>query len=285
LIYGEKFPFLHAVAARWASRSRLQIFPNQTELQVLRDVAWGAYLAANQAYIDLFALLETQYREAIRIPDDSRLQGNSHVMDRPSAMLSHHFVQLYWWGKLDLGENSPLTEFLASADERALRSAIIYIGQSLSESPNAVSPEVITRLQNLWDYILEFERAKKPSELFGSFGWWFNTSYFDDQWVLDRLERSLRLAQGKYEPLLDALGRLSRLVETNPRAVLACTKMIVLGADEYVDLWNVELDHILRVGLSTGDAVVVSATTGLINELGRRGHHSYRGLIKAGETT
>ena len=74
-------------------------------------------------------------------------------MDRPSAMLSHHFVQLYWWGKLDLGENSPLTEFLASADERALRSAIIYIGQSLSESPNAVSPEVITRLQNLWDYI------------------------------------------------------------------------------------------------------------------------------------
>jgi hypothetical protein len=281
LIYGERFPFLNLVAPRWASRSRQQIFPNEPELQPLRDVAWGAYLAANQAYIDLFAILEAHYREAIGIPDESRLQGKGHMMDHPSALLAHHLIQLYWWGKIGLEENSPLAKFLAGVDENALRSAIIYVGQSLSESPNDVAHEVITRLQTLWDYILESERAKKPNEVFGSFGWWFNTSYFDDQWVLDRLERSLRLAQGKYEPLLDALGRLSRLVETNPYAVVDCSRMIVLGADEYVDLWTSELDHILRVGLSTGDANVVSATTDLINELGRRGHHSYRSLIKA----
>lgn len=282
LIYGEKFPFLHAVAPHWTTRSYMQVFPNEPELQPLRDVAWGAYLAANQAYMNMFTLLDTQYREAIQISDDSRQQGKSHITDRPSAMLAHHLIPLFWWGKIDLGKNSPLTEFLACAEESALRSAIIYVGQSLSETPTGVSPEAITRLQNLWDYILESERAKKPSELFGSFGWWFNTSYFDDHWVLDHLERSLRLAQGKYEPLLDALGRLSRLVESHSRAVLACTKMIVLGADEFVDLWTAELDQILRVGLAVGDACVVSETIGLINELGRRGHHSFRSLLKSG---
>jgi hypothetical protein len=283
LIYGEKFPFLHAVAPQWGSRAYREIFPTAGELQPLRDVAWGAYLAANQAYSDLFPLLEPLYREAMRIPDDSRKQGKSHITDRPSAMLAHHLVQLFWRGKIDLREDSPLVEFLNNAGTSAMRSTIIYVGQSLAEASETVAPEVVGHLQNLWDYILESDHAKSLSEVFAYFGWWFNTPYFEDYWALDHLERSLLLAKGKFEPLLNALARLSRLAETYPSQVLSCTKMITLGADEYVDLWTADLDHILRTALTSGDAEAVATASELINELGRRGHHSYRTLIRSGD--
>ena len=285
LIYGEKFPFLHAVAPRWASREYRRIFPEAAELQSIRDVAWGAYLAANPAYSDLFPLLEPLYREALRISDDARLQGKSHITDRPSAMLAHHLVQLYWRGKLDLEADSLLVEFLGSADPSALRSTIIYIGQSLAEASETVAPEIVARLESLWDYLLGSDHIKSVAEVFGYFGWWFNTDYFEDGWALEHLNHSLQLAGGKFEPLLNALARLSRLVETYPSLVLSCTRMIALGADEYVDLWAADLDHILRTALSIGDANATTVALELINELGRRGHHSYRTLIRSADIT
>jgi hypothetical protein len=283
LIYGEKFPFLHAVAPKWATRACARIFPGQAGLQPLRDVAWGAYLAANQAYTDLFPLLEPLYREAMRIPDDSRKQGKSHITDRPSAMLAHHLIQLFWRGRIDLNAGSVLDEFLNNVGTTALRSMIIYVGQSLTESPGTVAAEVVDRLQGLWDYLLESDHAKALSEVFAYFGWWFNTAYFDDRWALEHLERSLILAKGKFEPLLDALARLSRLAEAYPAQVLSCTRMITLEADEYVDLWTADLDHILRVALGSGDATAAGIASELINELGQRGHHSYRSLIRSSD--
>jgi hypothetical protein len=280
LIYGEKFPFLHAVAPQWASHAYMEIFPAAVELQPLRDVAWSAYLAANQAYSDLFPLLESLYRDAIEVSDTARLQGKSHITDQPSAMLAHHLIQLFWRGKIDLSTDSPLVAFLENAGPSALRSTIIYVGQSLAEATETVAPEVIANLQVLWDYMLDSDHAKSLSEVFAYFGWWFNTAYFEDRWALDHLERSLQLAKGKFEPLLDALARLSRLSESCPAQSLNCTMMITLGADEYVDLWTSDLDHILRTALTSGDATAAAAASELINELGRRGHHSYRSLIR-----
>jgi hypothetical protein len=283
LIYGEKFPFLHAVAPQWASRAYEEIFPLEAELQPLRDVAWGAYLAANPAYSDLFPLLESRYRDAIQISDAARQQGKSHITDQPSAMLAHHLIQLFWRGKIDLGKDSPLIAFLQSADSAALRSLIIYVGQSLAETSDAVAPEVVANLQALWDHMLESDLAKDLSEIFAYFGWWFNTAYFEDHWALDHLEQSLKLARGKFEPLLDALARLARLAETYPALSVNCTRIIALAADEYVDLWTTDLDHILRTALTSGDAKASVSAAELINELGRRGHHSYRALIQGKE--
>ncbi|WP_433970222.1 hypothetical protein [Tunturiibacter gelidiferens] len=280
LIYGEMLPFLCAVMSDWVAGAVDRIFPDQPDQQTLRDVAWGAYLAANQAYIDVYRLIERQYRGAIQIGDDTRKQGKSHLLERPSSMLSHHLVQLYWWGKLDLSQGSVLSEFLATASDSALISMFIYVGRSLSEAQEPVADEVIARLEVLWDYILASENALKSGKVFANFGWWVNTSYFDDAWILDRLYASLVLAEGGFEPVLEALSRLSRLAETYPKLVLDCTRMIVLAQREYLDLWTVDLNNILRTILGLGDVELSAEAMGLINELGSRGHLTYRALLK-----
>jgi hypothetical protein len=281
LIYGEKLPFLKMVDPTWVPNAIARIFPDDPALQPLRDVAWGAYLAANSAYTDLFFLLENLYRSAIQIDDKSRQQGTSHLMDHPSALLGQHLIQMYWWDKIDLSEGSVLADFLNHTTSDALRSTITYVGRSLAEAQDGVADDAIARLQLLWDYVLTSENARNSSEVFASFGWWFNTRYFDDAWALDRLKESLRLANWKFEPVLDALSRLTRLAGTYPELALECTRMIVLAADEYVDLWTNDLRTILETVLLPGDVSLSAAATNLINELGSRGHHSYRLLLKA----
>ena len=188
LIYGEKLPFLNAVDPKWVSNAVARIFPDETALQPLRDVAWGAYLAANPAYTDLFFLLEDHYRKAIYINDEARQQGTGHLMDRPSSDLGQHLIQMYWWSKIDLAEGSILNEFLTFASVPTLGATITYVGRSLAEAEDAVSEDAIARLQLMWDHILESEETKKSGEIFADFGWWYNTRYFDDIWALDRLK-------------------------------------------------------------------------------------------------
>ena len=283
LIYGEKLPFLNAVVPAWVIGAIPRIFPPELELQSLRDVAWGAYLAANAAYTDLFSLLEDLYRKAIQIDDKSRRQGTSHLMDKPGALLGQHLIQMYWWGKLELEEGSVLTEFLNFASSDALKSTITYVGRSLAEVQDAVASDAIARLQLLWDSILASENAQKSTNVFANFGWWFNTPYFDDAWALDRLRASLQRANGKFEPVLDALSRLARLAASYPKLVLECTEMIVVAANEYVDLWTDDLRTILETVLHAGDATLSAGAAKLINELGSRGYHTYRILLRVEE--
>jgi hypothetical protein len=282
LIYGEKLPFLKMVDPTWVPNAITRIFPDDPALQPLRDVAWSAYLAANPAYTDLFFLLEPLYRNAIRVEDEARQQGTSHLMDRPSSLLGQHLIQMYWWDKVDLSEGSVLSDFLNNTTSTALRSTVTYVGRSLAEAQDAVAEDAIARLQLLWDYILASENAQNSSEVFANFGWWFNTRYFDDAWALDRLRASLRLANGKFEPVLDALSRLARLAATCPEIVLECTQMIVLAANDYVELWTNDIRTILETVLHSGDASLSAAALNLINELGTRGQHTYRLLLKPG---
>jgi hypothetical protein len=281
LAYGEKFPFLHVHAPRWASEAYRRIFPAETEFRPLRDVAWSAYLAANRAYVDLFGLLVGLYRQAIHIPDDERLQGKSHLQDRPISLLAYHLMQLYWWGTIDLSEDSVLTEFLNNVDDRALGSAIVYVGRSLSEANGPVRADVILRLQALWGYILDSEHAKSMPSVYRSFGWWFSSDYFEDGWALDHIHRSLQFSVGKYEPILNALSRLSNLAPAYPVIVFDCARLIVLAADEYIDLWPSELHTILEVAINAGDDALSLNVRSFINELGRRGRLSYRALLSS----
>jgi hypothetical protein len=170
---------------------------------------------------------------------------------------------------------------LNNANETALSSAIVYVGRSLSEAPDAVSKEVISRLKNLWDYILSSPHVAELPGVFASFGWWFTTQYFDDEWALDHIQRSLQLSAGKFEPLINALTRLAALVETYPAAAFDTARMIALSADEYIDLWPTELRTILETALRTGDDNLSARVRKFINELGRRGRLSYRELLSS----
>jgi hypothetical protein len=279
LIFGEMFPYLHALDPAWGAASANRIFPDTEEHQALRDVAWAAYLAANQAYDNVFALLEPQYRSAITISDEQRILGKSNLLENASGMMSWHLLQQYWRGKMTLDPDTLLSDFFLLADERGRRSAIIYVGRSLRETTDEVQDEIIQRLMALWDNRLEAAAAGGASGEMRAFSWWFFTRYFDDEWALKSLHAALRLSGGHLDLIMDSLDRLASLADKYPATVVECTQMIAGASPGFVELWDSSIVAILKSALRSRDSVARVAARKLIEDLGIRGNIGYRSLL------
>jgi hypothetical protein len=277
LVYGEKLAFLHAMDAQWLKGSLDRIFPQGPGLQPLRDIAWGAYLAANYVYDDLFVLLEMYYRNAVNNLDIGLLIGKGHLLDEPKVVLGQHLFQLYWRGKLDLAATSLLTEFMHRADAGTRHGCIVYVGRSLSGSQDEVPADILKRLEEFW--LSRFEAPDRTEEEHAAFGWWFETRHFADALAINCMKRSLEISEGKFEPLLNALDRFAALVRAYPSAVVSCVRKIVLAQPDYIDLWSEQLGKIFAAVLDGADPKLRSEVSRLINDLGARGEHRYRSLL------
>jgi hypothetical protein len=279
LIFGELFPFLHAMDPSWAEKAVSRIFPEAPDLQSLRDVAWTAYLSANQSYDAVFALLEPQYRASIFITDEQRLLGKSNTLEHASGLVSYHLLQQYWRGRISLSPGSLLSDFFLHAEEKGRRGAIIYVGRSLREATDQVPAEVIQRLVELWDNRLEAAKRDGASGEMRAFSWWFFTGYFEDEWALKSLHAALKVTEGQLDIIMESLSRLADLVEIYPMMVVECTQLITNASPENVVMWTSDLVTILRSALRSSDLAAPPAARALIEDLGIRGHLGYRNLL------
>jgi hypothetical protein len=279
LIFGENFPQLQAWDPTWAKNAIDRVFPNAPDLTALRDVAWTAYLVANPAYDAPFAMLQPHYRASITITDSERLLGRGHMLESPSGLLGRHLLQEYWRGKIPITEGSLLGDFFLFAEERTRRAAIIYSGTALREATEPVQPEVIERFVALWDHRLEAAKTGGASGELRAFSWWFFTRYFDDEWALKSLHAVLKLTNGALDVIMDSLGRLSELAGKYPAMVVECVQMITNASPDYVELWTPDIVKIVKLAFGSDDPSAHAATRALIDQLGIRGHLSFRTLL------
>jgi hypothetical protein len=279
LIFGENFPHLQAWDSTWANNAVDRIFPNEPDLKALRDAAWTAYLAANPAYDETFALLEPHYRTAITIPDGKRILGKSHLLEGPTGLLGQHLLQEYWRGKIALNAGSLLGDFFLLAEERGRRAAVIYSGQSLQDATEPIKPEVIERFVELWNNRLEVAQAGGASGEIRAFSWWFFTGYFEDEWALKSLHAGLKLTNGELELIMDSLGRLSKLASKYPTMVVECVQMITNASPDHVGLWTSDIVTIIKLAFGSDDPPAHVAARELIDSLGVRGYLGFRTLL------
>jgi hypothetical protein len=281
LVYGELLPFLISVDREWVEQNKARVFPEDDDKKALRDVAWVAYLVANHAYNNAFEVLQPLYWSAVQEVGVQRKVGTGNMMYNPDENLAHHLMQLYWRGRIGLEEHGILDEFLKRSNDEVLGQTITYIGRSLKDSTEEVSDETLERLGFLWDRCLTSVSGPSHMRKIAAFGWWFNSQYFEDDWALDHLHRSLQLSNGAFEPKLGTLERLAKLAAKFPKPVIACTQLIV-GADyENVVLWVDDLKKILEVILRSGDPEAMRIARAVIQSLGMRGHHEYRVLLSS----
>lgn len=280
LIYGEFLPFLLNVDGRWVAQQISKIFPEENNLQALRDVAWGAYLVANPAYDAAFTFLHSFYSSAVSEIGRARLTGSGHLLDDTDENLAYHLMQLYWRGQIKLDPGGILDQFYARASDDLLGQTTTYVGRSISDTREGIAAQLLDRLQVLWTRRLEQVKDTAHVREMAAFGWWFNSGHFEDSWALDHLNQSLKHSNGAMEPKLGTLQRLARLAEKHPSIVIACTEMIVNAEPIDVILWVDDLKHILSTVLRHGDAEASRTARALIHALGLRGYHDYRELLE-----
>jgi hypothetical protein len=209
----------------------------------------------------------------------------SGSVEDPEKWLAVHLMALYWRGETGLDDaGSLLARFYAKATSRLARYAIDVIGRRLCQEQEVVSPELIGRLRTLWAQRLDAVSATASSRIDAvelvSYGWWFISGRFDDNWAIDQLTSTLNLA-GETMPDHLVVERLAGLASTLPGQVVACLRLLVEGDQRRwgIRIWEPHVRTALTMAIQSSDVEARQAAIDFIHVPASRGHLSFRDLL------
>jgi hypothetical protein len=283
-VYGQWFPWIVLLDKEWAKRHAGQIFPPKKGERHLWAAAWNAYIIWCKAYDEVFDVLCDQYAQAVERLGEVGKEID-HLMN-PESRLGEHLVVFYWRGKLDLDHpESLLVRFWEKASPSVKGWAIQFVGRSLTNDKASVQPEIIKRLEALWEKRLSEAKSTPDKENFlpemVAFGWWFASAKFDDKWSIEQLLEALRITQ-KTDPDHLVVERLAVISESMPMEAVQCLEYLVKGDKEGLKLhrWREKAKRILSSALQAQGSALEKAED-LIHYLGSRGYLEFRSILRS----
>ncbi|MBD2341446.1 hypothetical protein H6G64_31340 [Calothrix sp. FACHB-156] len=282
-VYGHWFPWLALLDPLWADKSVKRIFPQDESFSNLRLAAWKSYITFCPAYDDVFDLLHEEYRYTVQQINPASIERQK--LTHPDENLTQHLMTLYWRGKLNFDESEGLLgQFFELASDTLRAYALEFVGRSLKNTQGEVDPEILNRLQLLWEKRIEIvcnstEPSSYTTEL-AAFGWWFGSAKFDDSWAISQVKQILELV-GKVAPDFLLLERLAILVDTIPESVAECLELMIKKDKSGWGIygWRDETKTILSKAIQSTSDKARKTAENIIQELGKRGHWEYRDLL------
>jgi len=284
-VYGEWFPWLALLDPDWATQSVTKIFPQDETLSDIRRAAWESYVTFCDVYDNTFDLLHEEYRYTVERLNSTLIEKPK--LTQPDECLSQHLMTLYWQGKLDLDEpGSLLARFFELASDKLRGYALEFIGRSLCNTQDAIDPQILNRLQVLWDQRLEAARSStEPSSYateLAAFSWWFSSTKFDDSWAIAQLKQVLELV-GKVDPDFLVVERLAALADAMPEPAVECLELILKKDNKGWGIygWRDEAKTILVTAIKGSNDTARQTAEALIHHLGERGYWEFRELLSS----
>jgi hypothetical protein len=283
-VYGQWFPWLVLLDRSWAAAQEARIFPAAPEGQEFWDAAWGTYVTFCAPYNNTFEILRQEYARAVdRIGSPLR---HSHSLADPEEKLAQHLMTFYWRGKLALEEPGGLLgRFYTQATDQLRAEAIEFVGRSLANTMGDIPIEIMDRLRALWEQRMLVARAahdaSNVTQELASFGWWFVSEKFEEDWAIRHLEEVLRIAK-RAEPDHLLAERLAALAVRKPFVAVRFAKgLIEADKSGWAILgWESHLKTILTTAMASGDEQAREAAVALVHHLGARGHLQFRELLR-----
>jgi hypothetical protein len=279
-IYGQYFPLLTYFDASWAGKAVGKIFPDDAPA-----LWWGAWIPYRQfggAYDNVFKLLRRQYGIAIEQLPAQEVKENREGWVEP---LGSHLMVFYWRGLIGLGDSDLLSRFIERAAPPLRKQALDFVGRSLLNSPGTIPEEVLGRLMALWESRIRAIRSAADREPYrtelSSFGTWFLSGKFSDDWSMDHLREVTDLIEGD---VMNAFPVIKRLAELAPRlpepSVQILDRLLFWPKRNWLYLASMaEVGEILRSALASDAAAAHQTAIRVIDKLAERGDMTYRGLV------
>jgi hypothetical protein len=272
-VYGQWFPELARIDGGWTREVAPTAFPSAPGLSHLFDAAWRSYILFNQAYDEMYDILEEAYQHATARLDDDRAKG---LTGDPRKRLGDHLFFFQARGVLNEIPNL-LTEYWQNAPAPLRSEALTSVGWSLERTPT-LSEEMVARLANAWSWITDEARTSDPASLSG-FGAWFAAEALPVAWRLDQalvvLKRDIHL-----EPDFAVYETLPKLAEADPNRVLEILRRMITSDAEAYSPWGSvdEIKSTLQIAKSSRDEVTQRRAQEIADLLGARGLPHFRDL-------
>ena len=157
-----------------------------------------------------------------------------------------------------------------------------FLGESLRNTKDTVSPEILQRVKKYWERRLK--AAKKAPDLCRSemvaFGHWFVSGKFEDNWAIQQLASALKIA-GETYPDDMVVERLATLALTMPLEATHCLEAIIKGDRDgwLIYDWTDHAKAILTTALRCTNKIAVEAAEDLVHYMGSRGYHEFRDIL------
>jgi hypothetical protein len=282
-VYGQWFPWLMMLDGGWATQNVAKIFPHDEALSDLRSAAWESYIRYCSVYDNVFDLLQEEYNYAVERSNTAC--SKKQQLTELEEGLAEHLMTFYWRGKLRLDEpRGLLTLFYTEVPDVFRGYALEFVGRSLRNTEDAIEPQILNRLQLLWERRLEAARAATlPTSYINelaAFGWWFASAKFDDSWAIAQLKEVLQLI-GQVEPDFLIFERLAALADKMPESTVECLKLIIEKDKNGLGIYGSddEVKTILATAIQGSSDTARQTAIELINRLGQCGNWEFRELL------
>lgn len=283
-VYGQWFPWIALLDRQWAESQVTAIFPAEEALSEFRDAAWDTYVVFCSPFDTCLELLEGEYLKAI---DRIGLRGDrQRRLEDPDQGLAHHLMTYYWRGKLDLEDPEGLLHrFFSKAPGQLRGDAIDFIGRSLDNTPGPGEPDVLERLERLWEWrsgLINKTNTSDYEDELGAFAWWFHSGKFKDEWAVANLKDVLAF-RPKVEGAHLVAQSLITLADSRPGDAIELLTLLVRTSHKDWGIlgWKDEARSVIQTVLATDEASTKEAAVQLLHELGSRGHREFRDLLEA----
>lgn len=279
-VYGQWIPWLVLMDPAWVKAHMESIFPASNP--PLRNAAWDTYLTFCHPYDQVFQVLRAQYEAAVE-----RMNEGPGVLDakdfvQASARLGEHLMALAGRGLVSWdAENQMLKRFFERAPVESASQALAFVGRSLHDAHESMTPEIVRRFCRLWDSLSEKVLGGNRSanrEVLKAFGSWFGAPSLDPIWAFERLNVVLNAA-GDVNSDYMVVEKLKDLANGYPSESLTLLRKLLAGSkDKWAVLaWDESIKEILRTALDAEETR--EQAVALVHELGARGYMEFRGLL------
>lgn len=268
-VYGRFFPWMLSYGGEWAKELAGKVFP--VDNLALRYAAFETYLT-NMVFEEAYKLLRPIYEMAVDELRSGKVPKRKYWADIAEHLATHAMVAYVFEVEDD---TDPFYKYFfknASGNTRGM--AVSIGGRHFISRDNTPAGEKVPKMEVLkrfWDWRLEESTA--PSEL-REFGWWTKHGKFDDEWLLERLLKTVEKTKGDIDGEFIVMETLKALADKHPllcakilkniftssnrrdRFVFmhtgefreAATKILKSGNEEAMKVVKETVDHLLKLG-------------------------------------
>jgi hypothetical protein len=272
-VYGRFFPWLYTFDPAWSKSIVDNLFP--VEDLPRRYAAWETYLI-NAVYPGILENLRPQYERAILELKMPSLEKAGRL--DPQERLIDHLMIAYAYSVIEY-DDPLITLFYREANREQKGEAVSFMGRVYvmrEEEGSSHRPPAKKRLMDFWSK--RVEESDTVEEL-TEFGWWVRTDYFDDNWMLEILLKTLEKTKGIIDYNYKVLETLDVLAEAHSLLVAQCLVLIVKA--KYQDRF-LQMSREASVKTITerlylhGDSQVRNLIQQVVDQMLRLGNNDFR---------
>jgi hypothetical protein len=234
---------------------------------------------------EAYKLLRPLYELAVKDIRDGKIPKRRYWVDTTERLAEHAMIAYAF--EVDVNNDPFYKHFFANVSGKCRGIAVSMAGRHFISRDGATPGEKTPRievLQEFWNWRLD--QSDAPSEL-REFGWWTKLGKFNNEWMLERLLKTVEKTKGDINGEFIVMDTLKALAGEHPLQCGKILKQIYTSSnrrDRYAFLHTGELKDALIEILHSTDEEAKKTANEIVDYLLKLGFEDLRTLVDSVKT-